>query len=109
MSIIFSRGKQQWDAEICMQGLNVLGHAQMIELFIGSECGGHGKCGKDRVYIDPQDQSLVNPPTALERAHLSAEQISSGMRLACQCFPSKDGISLRVSLPDLKGASTPQQ
>ena len=99
MSVIFVRDGQEFDSGMCLRGLNVLGHAQMIELFIGSQCGGHGKCGKDRIHLESRDRALVNTPTAIERAHLSAEQLEAGLRLACQCFPESDDLSLRVFLP----------
>jgi ferredoxin len=98
MSVIFVRGEEQYDSGISMQGLNLLAHAQMIELSLGSTCGGHGKCGKDRIRISPQDQHKVSPITAIEKAHLKPDEIAAGMRLGCQCFPESDGISLQVFL-----------
>ena len=99
MSVVFIRGAEEFDSGIAMQGLNLLAHAQMIELSLGSECGGHGKCGKDRVRILPEDRSKTSPVTAIERVHLRPEDLEAGMRLGCQCFPVSDGISLRVFLP----------
>ena len=68
----------------------------MIELFIGSQCGGHGKCGKDRVMLNTQDQSYVNPPTEIERAHLTEQDLARGVRLACQCFPERDNLKIEA-------------
>lgn len=65
--------------------LNLLAHAQMIELEIGSECGGHGHCGGDRVRL--ARGARVSAPSPEEREHLSAEELAQGWRLACQCFP----------------------
>jgi ferredoxin len=76
--------------------LNLLAHAQMIELDIGSECGGHGICGKDRLRIE--DQSLLSTPTAGEREHLTKEDLANGIRLGCQCFPQKDGAKIEASI-----------
>lgn len=98
MSVKF-QDHQIFDAETCMRGLNILGHAQMIELDVGSECGGYGKCGKDRVYVQGDQKSLVNAPTEAEKKHLSTEEIAQGMRLACQCFPNADGLSINVQMP----------
>ena len=99
MSVVFVRGTEEFDSGVAMQGLNLLAHAQMIELSLGSECGGHGKCGRDRVVISPEDRHKVSPPTAIESAQLSAAQLGAGMRLGCQCFPESDGLNLRVFLP----------
>jgi ferredoxin len=98
MSVVFFRQEEQWDSGICMQGLNLLAHAQMLEISTGSECGGHGRCGKDRMRIAPEDQHKVSPVTAIERIHLKPEEIASGVRLGCQCFPESDGINLQVFL-----------
>lgn len=44
-------------------------------------CGGRGSCGKCRVSVLAGE---VSEPTASERAALSAEELDSGVRLACQ-------------------------
>ncbi|MBL7716227.1 MAG: hypothetical protein JNL01_12250 [Bdellovibrionales bacterium] len=86
--LIFRRkGAPDCKVEIETQ-LNVLAHSQLGEIFIGSQCGGHGKCGKDRVRIDPKDQSRLSPVTSAERLHLSEGQIAEGYRLGCQCWPN---------------------
>jgi ferredoxin len=99
MSVVFVRGTEEFDSGVAMQGLNLLAHAQMIELSLGSECGGHGKCGKDRVRVPAEDRPKTSPVTAIERAHLRPEEIEAGIRLGCQCFPESDGVRLRVFLP----------
>ena len=69
--------------------LNLLAHAQMAEISVGSQCGGHGACGRDRLVISPNLQlRFFNQPTHLEEKHLSCTQILEGFRLACQCFPN---------------------
>lgn len=100
MSVKFKHNNKVFDSEACFKGLNLLGHAQMIELDLGSTCGGHGKCGKDRLILDPVDQAKVNPITFIERQHLTETEINSGMRLACQCFPDEDGLSVEVNQMD---------
>jgi ferredoxin len=80
----------------CLRGLNLLAHAQAIELDIGSECGGHGVCGRDRVRVSGGE---VSPVTDAERRHLTAAELAAGWRLGCQCFPERDGASLRAELP----------
>jgi ferredoxin len=82
----------------CYRGLNLLGHAQLEELPIGSRCGGHGVCGGDRVRVASQDFAKLSPPTEAERRHLSAEEIHQGWRLACQCWPASDGLSLELEV-----------
>ena len=82
----------------CFQSLNLLAHAQMDELETGSECGGHGKCGKDRVRILIEDQKKLNSPTFAELRLLSPVQIAEGWRLACQAFPNENDLSIRVNL-----------
>lgn len=66
--------------------LNFLGHAQLEELDIGSQCGGQGICGKDRIRVTPQ--MGLSPFTESEQFHLTPEELRSGIRLACQCFPN---------------------
>ncbi len=98
MNIVFLQGEKELDSGACFRNLNVLAHAQLIELETGSRCGGHGKCGNDRVIIEAGDRNKVNPPTAIEKAHLSPDELESGIRLACQCFPGEDGRGFRVRI-----------
>lgn len=77
----------------CYRNLNLLAHAQIEELDIGSQCGGHGVCGGDRVQVSSNEP--LSPLSEAERKHLSAEEISAGWRLACQCYPSRDGQVIR--------------
>jgi ferredoxin len=96
MSVQFYRdGKLISDVD-CFQGLNLLAHAQIEELETGSECGGHGKCGKDRILISESDQKKLNAPTFIETRHLTLVELSEGWRLACQAFPNVDGLSITV-------------
>lgn len=82
----------------CFQSLNLLAHAQIEEVETGSECGGHGKCGKDRVVISPEDRKKLNAPTMPEKKLLNVDQIENGWRLACQAFPNEDNLDIEVSL-----------
>ena len=85
------------DSGACEPQLNLLAHAQLIELDIGSQCGGHGLCAGDRVCVSPQDVEKLSPLTEIEREHFTAEEIARGLRLACQCFPvSGADLVLRV-------------
>ena len=98
MSVVFVRNGSEFDSEICLRGLNLLAHAQMIELPTGSRCGGHGKCGADRVILDPESQKHVNPPSPIERHQLTPEELARGIRLACQTFPGAEGLTIRATI-----------
>jgi ferredoxin len=85
----------------CSRDFNLLGHAQMVELEIGSRCGGHGVCGGDRVRVtEPSPWAgHLSPHTAAEREHLSEEDLARGWRLACQVFPEQNDLSITVEVP----------
>jgi ferredoxin len=71
--------------------LNLLAHAQLIELLIGSRCGGHGICGGDLLRIELADQrAFFSLPSEIEREKLSENDLQKGMRLACQCYPNQN-------------------
>jgi ferredoxin len=99
MPIRFLRPSGNAELPETLRGLNLLGHAQLEELDIGSRCGGHGICGGDRVKVRVSDFAKLSPPTEAERKHLSAAQLREGWRLACQCWPSDDGAQLEVEAP----------
>ena len=85
------------EVDFCDRNLNLLAHAQAIELEIGSRCGGHGICGGDRVRIDIDSHgSNLSPLTEREREHLSSEEIAQGWRLACQCYPETSEQSILI-------------
>jgi ferredoxin len=91
-------------ADFCERNLNILAHAQAIELEIGSRCGGHGVCGGDRIRIPHEHARLFSQVTEDERKHLSARELTDGWRLACQCFPdgdsdaAKDDVEVPISV-----------
>ena len=79
--------------------LNLLGHAQLDEITLGSRCGGHGKCGGDRVLVRVQSADrtrALSPITEAERTHLSTAELASGWRLACQCWPNDRSLEIEV-------------
>lgn len=81
--------------------LNLLAHAQAIELEIGSRCGGHGKCGGDRVKVTTSSAGRhvdLSPVTEAEIRLLSPEDLERGVRLACQCFPNSSTQALQVEV-----------
>ena len=82
--------------------LNLLGHAQVSELDIGSRCGGHGICGGDRIRIAAEIQSrFLSAPTEHELELLDEDERRAGWRLACQCFPDAKRFpgQIRIELP----------
>ncbi len=87
----------------CLGNLNLLGHVQLEAFQLGSECGGHGVCGKDLVLIDPtlQKQTL-NPPTGIEKEKITPKKLIAGWRLSCQAFPQKDDLEIEVFCPILE-------
>lgn len=84
------------DTEACIKNLNILGHAQLIELDIGSRCGGHGVCGGDRVQIPENMRRFFSDVTDDEKNHLTEAQLKAGWRLACQCYPNTDELDLNI-------------
>ena len=51
-------------------------------------CAGRGICGKCRVVVKPGPG--ISPPADIELVHLSDDELSSGVRLACQATISGD-------------------
>jgi len=95
-SVIFYKRHLRHPVDKCYGRLNLLAHAQILELDVGSECGGHGVCGSDRVRPRPEDSAKLSPLTEEEREHLSSEEIAAGWRLACQCWPLADDLDIEV-------------
>jgi len=100
--IVFVRSEGSFEVDFCEPQLNLLAHAQAIELDVGSRCGGHGICGGDRVKIDLSVEARevhLSRVTADEREHLTDEELHEGWRLACQCFPQPGTTSMVVQAP----------
>jgi ferredoxin len=98
----FSKPEGRYSVDFCEPQLNLLAHAQAIELEIGSRCGGHGICGGDRVRIELSAEGRarhLSRITEAEREHLSEEELQAGWRLACQCFPQPGTSSLTIETP----------
>lgn len=95
--IHFLKEKKEYSIET-ESHLNLLGHAQLIELDVGSECGGHGICGKDRILIENLNREDFSPPTEAEKKHLSLEEIEKGIRLSCQCFPRDEKVTAKIQI-----------
>lgn len=77
--------------------LNFLAHAQLIETEIGSICGGHGHCGKDKIKFQ-SGQDKISPLTEKEVNHLKDDEIKRGLRLGCQSFPEDENFEYIVEV-----------
>lgn len=97
MSIIFSKGDQKWVIS-GNRGLNILGHAQMEEINLGSRCGGHGVCGADRVRVLSGAQFL-SVANETEKSHLSPEELQQGWRLGCQTWLEDESANVEIFIP----------
>jgi uncharacterized 2Fe-2S/4Fe-4S cluster protein (DUF4445 family) len=73
--------------------LSLLGAAQLGGVELVSICGGGGTCEACRVRIV---KGQVSAPSLEERASLSADELSAGIRLACQTYPLSD---VEVDIP----------
>lgn len=63
-------------------GMTVLDAARQAGLPLTSDCGGCGTCGQCRVIA--RDQSALSQPSLTEEGELTQEELSNGVRLACQ-------------------------
>jgi ferredoxin len=102
-SVFFQVGFEASDAktyevDFCEPNLNLLAHAQAIELEVGSRCGGHGKCGGDRLRVLGDSARFLSPVTEDERRWLSEDEIARGFRLGCQCFPQTADAEIQVAI-----------
>jgi uncharacterized 2Fe-2S/4Fe-4S cluster protein (DUF4445 family) len=76
-----------------LPGSLILEAAARAGIIIETPCGGKGTCGKCRVVV----QDGCSEPTEDERGQLSAQELSSGLRLACQ---TKVVADTTVTVPD---------
>jgi len=67
-------------------GMTLLEAADSVGVEIESVCGGRGTCAKCKVIVGDG----VSSPTALELRELTAEELHSGYRLACQAVIESD-------------------
>ena len=81
----------------CYRNLNLLAHAQLEEIEIGSRCGGFGECGGDRIRI-VRGGEFLSPISNAEREHLSEAEIAEGFRLGCQTFPNSDDAEIWIAV-----------
>ena len=76
-------------------GLSLLEAARAANVAIDAPCSGNGSCGKCRVKL------LKGEVSALPTAHLTAEELADGWRLACGCKVIGD---ITVMVPDIASA-----
>jgi ferredoxin len=51
-----------------------------------------------RVTVEGDRSQVLSPVTEAERRLLSAADLVSGVRLACQCFPERNDIYIQVEV-----------
>ncbi len=95
MSIIFKTEQGVVLTVPCYQNLNLLAHAQLEELPIGSRCGGHGICGGDRLKVI-EGRAQLSSLTDKELQHLKNSEIEAGIRLGCQAWPIEDDLTITL-------------
>jgi len=61
------------------ESTTILDAARRLGLYLPSECGGHGTCGKCLVSIEPTPM-----PSETDNKYIPATDIEKGVRLACQ-------------------------
>jgi ferredoxin len=97
MSILIYRKTAKVCEIPCYRDLNLLAHAQVEEIELGSLCGGHGICGGDLVrVIDGSD--YLSEPSESEKKHISKDKLGAGWRLACQAWPDSNGRNIKITL-----------
>jgi uncharacterized 2Fe-2S/4Fe-4S cluster protein (DUF4445 family) len=83
-------------------GQSVLDCGRALGIGVSSVCGGKGTCGKCRVQLV---DGPASPPRDRELSVFSPLQLTSGWRLACQCFPMGDCV---IHVP-VESMTTPQR
>jgi ferredoxin len=87
---------------------NLLAHVQLEECTIGSECGGHGKCGKDKLKV-LQGSEYLSPVTEPEQRLLGEPLLNAGIRLGCQAFPDQREGLIEIQVLSEKSLSPVQR
>jgi len=83
------------DVEVLEEpGVNLLGIAQINNLYLPHECGGHGDCGTCRVVILEGLDELA-PRTLDERDYCKRHPLKKNERLSCQLLLKEKNPSLK--------------
>jgi ferredoxin len=75
--------------------ISLLNNLRILDIDIGSMCGGRGNCGTCRVQVLEGERFLLHP-NDIERFRLSEVEINQNWRLACQLYSIKD---LTINIP----------
>jgi len=75
-TVVFEPSGLRIDVE---ERTTILEAARRLGLYISSECGGQGTCGKCLVSVEPPPH-----PCKSDKTHISESDIKGGIRLACQ-------------------------
>ena len=68
---------------------SILEIAHGMGIYLRSDCGGKGRCGKCRILVHPK--GCLSQISRLEYEQLTPEQLDEGYRLACQAKPVAPG------------------
>lgn len=79
---------------VARAGQSVLDVARRAGLYVESDCGGEGTCGKCALRL----RGVLPPPTPADERHLTPAQLDDGWRLSCQVQPATLGRPLVVQL-----------
>lgn len=81
-------------------GENLLEALVDAGIFLRSDCGGRGVCGKCRIRIEPSDDYIETAPGEADANVLGEKDIKAGFRLACRV---KISDNLVISIPEESG------
>ena len=95
MKVIFKPLKQEAEVE---PGTSLLDAAQKAGVSITSDCGGMGRCGKCKLFV----QKGVSSLSPREREYLTPDEIRQKIRLACQAAVKAPAVVLLLALPSGK-------
>ncbi|WP_196257688.1 2Fe-2S iron-sulfur cluster-binding protein [Pelagibacterium limicola] len=84
-----------------LEGWRVMEVIRDWGLNIKAECGGSCACATCHVFVDPEWEERLNPPTAEEEDMLdTVPDVRTNSRLSCQILMSEDLNGLKVTLAD---------
>ncbi len=82
-TVTFLPGGQRATVE---HGCSVFEAGKSIGVYIATECGGKGTCGRCRVLVNGD----VRPPTYVEKAFIPRDELARNMRLSCRLRVESD-------------------
>ena len=75
----------------CPAGVQISAYLRKQGIKVATHCGGRGNCGRCKVRILKGTQPVMK----MDEVHLTDEERSSGVRLACQAM-TKEVLELEV-------------